>query len=154
MGYFMRFFVTSDTALTIDAISAALRAHDSAYRVENTAIPDLCELYHGALYLGELEISRPDEEIFHEERDELKSLVALSQDANAPRVLDALENTRLIVVMDAVWQDDTEESADEVFSALDPLWDWLFVTVGGVLHFDTDGFYDADDLILEMNVRP
>ncbi len=154
MGYFMRFFVTSDTALTIDAINAALRAHDPAYHVENTTIPDLCELYYGSLYLGELEISRPDEEIFHEERDELRALVALSPDANAARVLDALEHTRLIVVMDAVWHDDTEESADEVFAALDPLWDWLFATAGGVLHFDTDGFYDANDFILPISVRP
>lgn len=154
MGYFMRFFVTGDAPLTIDSIGAALQAQDSAYRVENTVIPDLCELYHGALYLGELEISRPDEEIFHEELNELKALVTMVQDKNAPRVLDILEHTRLMVVMDAIWQDDTEESADEVFGALDPLWDWLFATAGGLLHYDTDGFYDADDLILEMNVRP
>ena len=154
MGYFMRFFVTGDVPLTIEAIGAALQAQDPAYHVENTAIPDLCELYHGALYLGELEISRPDEEIFREELDELKTLVTRTPGENAPRVLDTLEHTRLMVVMDALWQDDTEESAQEVFAALDPLWDWLFVSAGGLLHYDTDGFYDAETLILEMNVRP
>lgn len=154
MGYFMRFFVTGDSDITIDAITQALRAGDSSYRIENADIPDLCELYHGTLYLGELEISRPDEEVFAEELHEFSEIVRVVKGDAVPRVLQTLENTRLIVVFEAFWEEDNDNAALEVFDALDPLWDWLFAAHGGLLHYDLDGFYDVDDLILELSVRP
>ena len=33
---------------------------------------------------------------------------------------------------------------------LQPLWDWLFLFRSGVLHADGEGYYDADDLIVEI----
>ncbi len=64
-------------------------------------------------------------------------------------MLAVLDGAQAIVGMEAEW---TGSDAEPVLSRLDPLWDWLFEQRQGLLQMDTEGFYDADGLVLDMPV--
>lgn len=150
MGHFSRFIITDDQPITIPMMAEALTAYDSRYRFANTQIPDIAELYHGSTYCGEIEISRSEEEIFGEELEEFAELVRFSSSPAREAVLEVLRTAQVMIVMDAEWR--TTES-DEVLDLIEPLWDWCFAHYKGLLQMDHYGFFDANTLILEMNVR-
>lgn len=152
----MRFFITTDdpghNAVSLGLIAEGLRQADPAYRIVNTHIPDLGELYYGDLFCGEIEISRADEDIFAEEIDEFITLVKYQPDQpNAARVQDVLGKARAMVVIEATWEG---EDYEPVLDAIDGVWDWLYAAYPhGLVQAENEGFYDSTDLILEITVH-
>jgi hypothetical protein len=146
----MRFFIPGTPEMTLETLAAGLQAVDSRYHFEALDIPDLGEMHYDAQRLGEIEISRADEEIFSEEIEEFRALVRHAASPARDQVLDVLAATRLMVVVEAVWN---PEDPDPILDLIEPLWDWLFEQHGGLLQMDGHGFFNQTDLILEMNVR-
>jgi hypothetical protein len=148
MGYYMRFFDTSEKPLSIGEIESALRQVDPAYRLE---APESAKIPQADLYLGdglyaEIEINEPGDGLFEDEIAEMLQFLEDAEGKARKRVEKVLKGARRIVSVRVLWQD--RESGDTL-AGIDPLWKWLFSTRAGLLQADGEGYYDADDLILE-----
>src|SRR5262245_3544957 len=80
MGYYMRFFDTSEKPLTIGDIEGALRGVDPAYRLE---VPEGAKIPQADLYLrdglyAEIEINEPGDGLF---KDEIAEMLEFLKDA-------------------------------------------------------------------------
>ncbi|MEQ8673012.1 MAG: hypothetical protein RLP44_30440 [Aggregatilineales bacterium] len=151
MGYYMRYIVTSGAVISLKVIEDALKGVDARYAI----VPDDIEPLIGTLKLGEyvcgeIEINTPDDDIFAEEIDDLRELIADSEQASEAKIRETLDTAKVIIAMNAVWEGgDSSVTLDK----LEPLWDWLFEHFPGVLQADHEGFYDREDLIFETNLK-
>jgi hypothetical protein len=148
MGYYMRFFDTSDKPLTVGDVEGALRDVNAAYRLES---PDSAKVPQADLYLGdglyaEIEINEPGDGLFEREIAEMVESLQDAQSKARERVEEVLKGARRIVSVRVLGQD--RETADTL-AGIEPLWGWLFSTRPGLLQADGEGYYDAHDLILE-----
>ena len=80
MGYYMRYFDTSEKWLTIGEIEGALRDVNPAYRLES---PESAKIPQADLYLGdglyaEIEINEPGDGLFE---DEIAEMLEFLEDA-------------------------------------------------------------------------
>jgi hypothetical protein len=150
MGYYMRYITTDTASITLANIEKALKEIDSDYSIINTQLDDLGDLMYQQDLCGQIEINRADDDIFEDDRQELKELVQGIGNPNEKIVLDTLEKACTIVAVEAIWED---SDADAVLAKIDPLWDWLFTAHEGLLQADNDGFYNQADLILELNLK-
>lgn len=148
MGYYLRYITTNQQAITLPVIAAALQALDPAYTLAGDQVDDIADLLHGETFCGVLEINRPGDDIFEDDLREFRDMVGTGETEAERRVLAVLANAQAMVAVEAIWQGTDSESA---LGRLDPLWDWLFAHHTGLLQADNEGFYDADDLILERN---
>lgn len=155
MGYYMRYFMpTSAQPLTLQTIKDALKTIDTRYHIAiDPAIPTYGTLSHDGRVLGEIEINQKDDEVFEEEIDDILALLAHHQNPQKADVITYLHATMQMVAVCAVWEDGNPHDADAVHEHIDPLWAWLDSGYDGMLHCDADGFYRADKLLLEMNIR-
>lgn len=150
MGYFMRFFIVSAAQVQLSDISEALVAVDPTYAlVPDAQLDDFGELYISGQRCAEIEINRPDDEIFIEEIAEYRALLQHTKAPMGTDVSAMLNRTRAIITVEAFWKGNDPEP---VLERIDPLWDWTFEKFEGLLHVDGDGFYDKDGLIFEMHV--
>lgn len=148
MGYYLRYITTSQQAITLPVIAAALQALDPVYSLAGDQVDDIADLLHGETFCGVLEINRPGDDIFEDDLREFREMVGTGETEAERRVLAVLANAQAMVAVEAIWQGTDSESA---LGRLDPLWGWLFAHYPGLLQADNEGFYDADDLILERN---
>jgi hypothetical protein len=148
MGYYMRFFDTSDDPLTIEAIEAAMQQHDPAYRLDapqDARIPQ-ADLYRGDSVFAEIEINQPGDDLFDGEIEEMLEFLEEAEGKNRNRVEKVLKSAKRIISARVLHQD---REPEESLSGIDPLWKWLFSARGGLLQADGEGYYDKDGLILE-----
>lgn len=151
MGYYMRYVTTAAGELELATLDSALKTVDPGYFIRPDPVnPAAGELFYGDMLLGEIEINRPGDEIFDEDIADLKELVTGHGSPNEARVLETLDQARAIVAVQAFWQG---VHARPTFAKIDPLWDWLFDNFAGLLQMDEEGFYDAHDLILDLNLK-
>jgi hypothetical protein len=148
MGYYMRFFDTSDKPLTIGEIEGSLHEVDPRYRLER---PDDADIPQADLYLGddlyaEIEINEPGDGLFEAEISEMLELLDNSEGRSRNRVESVLKQSRRTVSVRVLGQG---RETDDTLAGIDPLWKWLFSTRAGLLQADGEGYYDAHDLILE-----
>jgi hypothetical protein len=148
MGYYMRFFDTSEKPVTIVEIEDALRHVDPAYHLEP---PESAKIPQADLYLrdglyAEIEINAPGDGLFEGEIAEMLEFLEDAEGNGRNRVEMVLKCARRIVSVRVLGQD--RESGDTL-AGIDPLWRWLFSTRVGLLQADGEGYYDADDLVLE-----
>jgi len=148
MGYYMRFFDTSEKPLTIGEIEAALRETNPAYRLE---VPVGAKIPQADLYLrdglyAEIEINEPGDGLFKDEIAEMLEFLKDAEGKARKRVEKVLKGARRIVSVRVLGQD---RETERTLAGIDPLWKWLFSTRAGLLQADGEGYYDADDLVLE-----
>lgn len=147
MGYYMRFFDTSEKPLTIPDIEVALQREDAAYRL---VAPETAQIPQANLFLGdglyaEIEINLPDDGLFKEEIEEMLELLE-DAEGQTQRVEDVLRGAKRIISVRVLGQG---RETEETLAAIDPLWQWLFSTRAGLLQADGEGYYDSEGLILE-----
>lgn len=151
MGYYMRYISTHSPALTIQHIAESLLKQDPKFKIIQSPIESTrAEVLYDELVLGELELNLPDDGIFDEDIEALKEMIEGVGDPNEQRILETLHRTQFIVAISAIWEG--KDSAP-VLTKLDILWDWLFDNYNGLLQADNEGFYDGDDLILEIHLK-
>jgi hypothetical protein len=148
MGYYMRFFDTSEKPLTIGDIEGAMRDVDPAYRLE---VPKPAKIPQADLYLGdglyaEVEINQPGDGLFEDEIAEMLEFLEDAEGNARKQVEKVLKAAKRIVSVRVLGQD---RETEDTLAGIDPLWKWLFATRAGLLQADGEGYYDADDLILE-----
>lgn len=146
MGYYMRYIITSEQAITLPGIGAALTALDPAYAVQSEQIDDVADLLYGETFCGVIEINRPGDDIFEDDLLEFHDMVGAGDAEGERRVRATLDSAKAIVAVEAIWQGTESES---VLKHIDRLWNWLFAHYPGLLQADNEGFYDDHGLILE-----
>ncbi len=146
MGYFMRFISGDPRMLDMKAIGDVLTEIDPHYLMQPTDLEDLIEVYYdGALY-GQIEIDTRGEEMF---TDDISAFTEMLGQPTTPQeiiVADSLKAATQIIAVEMFWEGTNGETTFEKF---DPLWDWLFINRKGILQADTEGFYNAEGLLVE-----
>lgn len=149
MGYYMRYISTDEKVVTLSMLDAALKQADAAYTIRpDGQLENLGDLFCGETLLAQIEINLPEDDIFEDDIREFVDLVGKPDETGAQQVLDVLNGATFMVAVEAFWQGDDSEST---LIKLDPLWDWLFANRKGISQADSEGFYDADRLILERH---
>jgi hypothetical protein len=149
MGYYMRFLDTSEKPLAIDEIEGAMRNVDPAYRLEapeSARMIPQADLNLGDGLYAEIEINQPGDGLFEDEIAEMLEFLEDAEGKGRKRVEVVLKGARRIVSVRVLGQG---RQTEETLAGIDPLWKWLFSTRDGLLQADGEGYYDADDLILE-----
>lgn len=151
MGYYMRFIMTGPQPVLLTDLEAALQQIDARYALIRPEFDETrADLHHAGDVLGEIEINATGDDIFDEDIADLKELVPSHNTPEERRVIEALSSANQIIAVSTLWEGTNSEPTLE---RLDPLWDWLFAHFEGLLQADNDGFYDADGLILESNLK-
>jgi hypothetical protein len=139
MAYYMRFLSEDDQLLNLEEILSGLRSADPGFRLDEDGI-----LARGEELLAELEVSRPGDDLFTAEIDELRELAG--QDSAAGQaVATRLELVTAILAVRVLRQ---ERTAEQTLNLLDPLWHRLEAHSHGLVQADGEGFYEAQRLIL------
>ncbi|MBZ0283329.1 MAG: hypothetical protein K8L97_21515 [Anaerolineae bacterium] len=147
MGYYMRYIATDTTTISLEVLEAALKLIDAAYAIKpDSQIDNLGDLFYGDMRMAQLEINVPDDDIFEDDINEFRDLVGTADEPGARQVLDVLEAATCMIAVEAFWEG---ENSEGTLAKLDPLWDWLFANRKGMSQADSEGFYDANGLILE-----
>jgi hypothetical protein len=148
MGYYIRFFDTSEEPLTIDAIQDGLKKDNPAYRLEapeSAKIPQ-ADLYRGDSLYAEIEINQPGEGLFESEIREMLEFLEEAKGISCDRIEKVLRSAKRIVSVRVLYQG---RESEETLAGIEPLWKWLFLTRKGLLQADGEGYYDENGLILE-----
>lgn len=149
MGYYMRFFDTSEDSLQIHSIEAGLRQSDPTYRLEiqEDASRPQADMYRGEELLAEIEINQAEgDDQFGEEIDEFLEEIESAEEPVRAAVEVVFKNTKRLVCVRVLGGD---RDATVTLAEIQPLWDWLFAMRTGLLQADGEGFYDVRGLILE-----
>ena len=148
MGYYMRFVITDEKDISLDTIDSALKEIDPAYSVDfDDNEGEL--LYHEDVY-GVFEINRPGDGLFDEEIGELKEFVQDSEGDRRSEVLQVLDNAKSIIALQVLQQG--RATTEETFVRIDPLWEWLFRNFRGLMQADGEGYYDAQGMVLKVDL--
>ena len=145
MGFYVRYYMTDSADLSLAQLQTGLKDYDPAYRLPHEG--DAGELHYGEELYAEAEINRPGEELFDEEIAETIESVEAEGGAGAADVAAALRDTKRTVVLRILWQG---RDPEQTLSKIDPVIAWLTLNREGLLQVDGEGFYEGDELILEM----
>jgi hypothetical protein len=147
MGYYMRFFDTSDHPLDLNAVDSALRQIDPAYRIE--VLPDTDalqgELHYGDGLYSEIEINQTGDGLFDEEVQEQLETLEDAEQGDPAAVASTLRTAKRSVVVRVLWQG---REAEDTLVRIDPLWRWLFNSRSGLMQADGEGYYDSQGAVL------
>jgi hypothetical protein len=143
VGYYMRYYVDDERPIALEEIQAGLQEIDPAF-----ALGDDGDLHRGDQLLAELELNLRGTERFDEELSEFLEQLEDSDEDARPRVERCLRAARAVVVARVLWQGC---STDETVDLLSPLWTWLLENRRGLIQADGEGFYEGDELILELD---
>ena len=99
MGYYIRYFDTSEQPLAMSEIESALRAVDPTYRLES---PESAEVAQADLYLGdglygEVEINQPGDGLFEDEIAEMLEFLEDAEGEGRTRVEKVLKEARRVI---------------------------------------------------------
>ena len=146
MGYYMRYIAADERPLSLAAISEALSLINPRYLMRPTDLDDLVEvLYDDKLY-GQSEINRPGDELFEDDISAFIEMIGEASTSEERLVMMTLTAATQIIAVEMFWQGTDSEAT---FALFDPLWDWLFANRRGILQADTEGFYNAEGLLVE-----
>lgn len=146
MGYFMRYISTDARPVTFGTVGEVLTAIDPLYTLRPTDLDDLVEVLYDEQLYGQVEIDAPEDELFEDDISAFTDMLGEPTSAEERLVAAALENAKQIVAVEMFWEGTDSEAT---FSKFDPLWAWLFANRSGILQADTEGFYNADGLLVE-----
>ncbi len=143
VGYYMRYY--PERPVEQAALVAALTLVDPRYRLDE-------ELALGAELLGEFEINPRGTELFDEELEEqLAELAELEDDDVDPGALaDVQHRLRAadrVIVLRVLWQG---RETEPTLAMIDPLWTALRQLSPGLLYADGEGYYDGDELVVDL----
>lgn len=145
MGYYMRYIVADERAVTIADVRRAFAVEEEDYVVDGED-PEAGVALDGRM-LAHVTINVPGDGLFDDERAELIESADEGEGPGKATVLETLSAARTIVAVQVLFgHSDTEETLD----ALDPLWTWLQDNRRGLLQAGGEGYYDSSGLILEV----
>jgi len=148
-AYYMRYIIDDEKEISLESIDSGLKSIDSKYHFEEwDREGEFTDLYYEEKIYGAIEIERVGIEYIDEEIQELIEDVKDTDGTNKEHVLQILQKTKTIVVVEVLSQG---KEADQILEKLDhPLWQWLSRNYHGVLKVDSKGYYVDSQLILEV----
>lgn len=146
MGYFMRYISNESANIDFGVLNEALQSIDRSYEIRMNSFGDLGELYFSGRLYANVEIDAPDDEIFEDDILSFIEMVGTPSTSQEQSVVEILQSAQLMVTIESFWEGNDPEPTLE---KIDPLWDWLFTRLQGVLQVDNEGFYGADGLLVE-----
>ncbi|MBI1281643.1 MAG: hypothetical protein GC179_26190 [Anaerolineaceae bacterium] len=146
MGYFMRFLLCDPRIMDVNAVGAVLVAIDPRYSIRPTDLDTLVEVYYDDTLYGQIEVDTRGDEMFPDDINAFTEMLGQAKTTQEIIVADSLKAATQIIAVEMFWEGTNGEATFEKF---DPLWDWLFTNRKGILQADTEGFYDAEGLLVE-----
>lgn len=145
MGYYMRFFQTDDSELTLSEIEAGLKEKDLAFTIERDT-PDsrMGHLMHQGDLYAEIELNPRGQELADEEIAEFRERLEGVTKESVEQVCKVLDTCRCILALRLL------HHGFDNLDRIDLIWDWLFLRKEGLMQADSEGFYDEDGLILSV----
>jgi len=142
----MRYIVADERPVALEDVRRALSETGEGYEVDGEETEATIS-YRGH-HVGHLTLNAPGDGLFDAERNELLEFAEAGEGPGKRRVLDTLRAARTIVAVQVLFGDgDTERT----LAAIDPIWRWLHANRRGLLQADREGYYDARELILELD---
>ena len=138
MGYYIRFLLEDDRPLSLEGVTAGLRAADPCFALTGNG-----DLARDGELITQLDISLPGSGVFEDDIDLFREQAA---SAGGAGVAARLGSVTAILAARVLRQSRT---AEETLDPLGPLWDWLTASKRGLVHADGEGFYDRSELILQ-----
>ncbi|MFZ5556087.1 MAG: hypothetical protein ACOZDY_05105 [Pseudomonadota bacterium] len=143
MSYYMRFFIEGDRVPSDEDLVELFDEAGAGFKLSDGV------LFRDAEDFAVIEVNRRGEELFDDEiREFRESLAEVPDGPGKARVARCLDAAGAVVAVQVLFGG---RDADETLEALDPLWDTLFADYGGLMQADAEGFYDADDQVLELD---
>lgn len=152
MGYYMRIFCTAPEAPSVGAMLEVMKSH--GFDVDAFPNEDLesqeweqTEFSTGgkALFLSELNYNSGTESLAAEEIEEFIEFVEEVDDSPAKKTVEQhLRDTKFVIANQIL------DQAEETLEIIDVLNSHLAHTFGGMVQADGEGFYDGEDLIVEL----
>jgi hypothetical protein len=137
--------MTDENELTLAQLATGLQEFDPAYQVPHEKRAG--EVMYGDELYAEIEINEPGDSLFDDELEETIDAVTLAGGARARDVLETLRQTKQMVVLRILYQG---RDSEQTLTKIDPVLVWLMMKREGMLQVDGEGFYEGEELILEM----
>lgn len=146
MTYFMRFLYATGEPFTLLSLEDFLNRQDGNFAIfVDSADEKSGDLMYGEDVYGVIEVNSADEDLFREEIQELREIIADMDEVNVTAVRDFLDKVTGMIAIEV------SEFGHYHEDKLDPLWDWIFSQRGGLLQVDEEGYYDRERLILPVS---
>jgi hypothetical protein len=147
LGYYIRYIVADDRAVSLQDIRIAIAAAGSGYEVDGEEAE--ATIVYDSRPIGHVTLNTPGDGLFDEERDELIEFAQNSSNATAQaRVVNTLRDAQGIVAVQVLFG---EGETDQTLDRLGPLWTWLQANRRGLIQADGEGYYDDQELILALD---
>lgn len=145
MSLRMRFLITDPGKLSLDELARSLRSTNRRYQCD-------FEAQGGSITLGgdevaSIEIYSPGDGTFDDELAELEEAASEGSGAGEARVADTLATVQLILAAELAGKSSKRDGSRD---AMEPVWEWLFGNRTGLLQVDSEGYYDEEGLIYEV----
>lgn len=141
---YMRFIALDEQMASQDMLQQAVNGLVPNGIIRPVTPGDFLEIEVGDELHAEVEMNLPGDEMFKEEIDELREPVEWYSDTpEKARVLATLDGARWMLcfrLTETGWND----------GVVDELCDWLMLNFNGLLQIDGAGYFDAEDVVLEM----
>jgi hypothetical protein len=145
MGYYLRYIVVEGPPPTLADIAAGLMPLHPDYSL--VIEEDLATLTYQDTPIAQLEVSRPGDELFEDERNEL--LEALSTaGSGTSEVESALQKSTGTIAAQLLAGGDDPAM---VMQWIEPVWGWMFANHPGLLQVDGEGYYNGGGLVLKTD---
>jgi hypothetical protein len=143
VSYYMRFFIEGDRVPSGEYLEELFEEAGVGFQFADGV------LFRDDEDFAVIEVNRRGEALFDDELREFREALAQIQESpGKERVTRCLDSAGSIVSVQVLFGG---RDADETLEALDPLWDTLFTDFSGLMQADDEGFFDADDQVLEVD---
>ena len=143
MGDFIRYILTGENELTLASVESGLKAVDAEFSIlPDHAAPNSGDVLYGSEVYGEVEVNRPEDQVFSEDIEDLRDqLTDLDVEATTI-VLQTLNQASGMIAFQL------SEAGHDQYQRIDPFWNWLFDRYPGLLQIDEEGYYTRGEQIL------
>ena len=145
MAHYMRYIATDTREITLELLETALQAVDPFYRLQSEA--GLAKLMYGDATYGRMSVSRPGDEEFAEEIQDLCAALKDIPYSTGKPARKVFKFAETLVVLQVIWESRDNESTLE---RIQPLWRWLLQNRVGLLQVDNEGYYGIQGLVVAM----
>jgi hypothetical protein len=145
MAHYMRYIATDTREITLELLETALQAVDPFYHLECEA--NFAKFMYGDATYGRMSVSRPGDEEFAEEIQDLRAALKDIPYAESKAARKVFKFAETLVVLQVIWESRDDESTLE---RIQPLWRWLLENRVGLLQVDNAGYYGLHGLVVAM----
>jgi hypothetical protein len=147
MAYYLRYISTDERPILLAELEAALKSIDPKYSIVGTDRSGRLKYGRGLYALLDVtQAANGGGDEIAELREEVEAIGG----ANSQQVLQFLDSSTEVLTLEVKWQ---SRSTDETLDRFGLLWEWLLANRQGLIQADGEGYYQGEELILDVG-RP